>query len=62
MERAVHLVRRRLKRVRTLFLVVKSVAGTGHSNRGEPVKTAFQWLSGPRDADAMLKAAIWIAD
>lgn len=61
-ERAIHLARRRLKRVRTLFLVVKSVAGAGHIDRAEAVKQAFQRLSGPRDADAMLKAARWLAD
>jgi CHAD domain-containing protein len=61
-DRAIHLARRRLKRVRTLFEVVKPVAGTGHSHRAQSVKEAFKLLSGHRDADAMLAAAEWLAE
>jgi CHAD domain-containing protein len=60
-DRAIHLARRRLKRVRTLFEVVKSVAGTGHAHRAAPVKDVFKRLSGHRDAAAMLLAAQWLA-
>jgi len=59
---AIHLARRRLKRVRTLFEVVKPIAGTGHAHRAGPVKEAFKRLSGHRDADAMLAAAMWLAE
>jgi CHAD domain-containing protein len=61
-DRAIHLVRRRLKRVRTLFEVVKPVPGMGHAHRAQTVKEAFTLLSGHRDADAMLIAAKWLAE
>ena len=59
-ERAIHMARRRLKRVRTLFQMMKSVPGSGHAHRVRPLKEAFKLLSGSRDADAMLAAAKWI--
>jgi len=58
---AIHQARRRLKRVRTLFSVLKPVTSLHHRQCGETAKAAFKQLSGRRDADAMLKAARWLA-
>ncbi len=67
LDKAIHLARRRLKRVRSLLRVVKSIPGSdtalpGAQNRAQPVIDAFRLMSGARDMAAMLAAAEWLAN
>jgi CHAD domain len=57
---AVHEARKRLKRVNTLFLLLKPVAGADRERRAETAKQAFRLLSQSRDADALLERARWL--
>lgn len=56
-DEAVHRVRRRLKRVRSLFFVLDEVPGANRENRSAQARDVGRLLAGARDADVLAAEA-----
>lgn len=56
-EEAIHRVRRRLKRVRSLFFVLADVPGSNREGRTEQARDTARLLAGARDADVLVREA-----
>jgi CHAD domain-containing protein len=56
-EEAVHRVRRRLKRARSLFFVLDEVPGANRENRAVAARDTARLLAGTRDADVLVLEA-----
>lgn len=54
-DETIHRVRRRLKRVRSLFAVLAEVPGANRDNRVDHVRDTARLLAGARDADVMAR-------
>ncbi len=61
-EEAIHRVRRRLKRVRSLFFVLAEVPGANRDDRGTDARDTARLLAGARDADVAAAQARRILD
>ena len=56
-EEAVHRVRRRLKRARSLLSLLEEVPGSNRADRAEQARDAARLLAGARDADVLVREA-----